>query len=96
MTGEIIDLEDINEAARVDLKKLLLLIPPEQREDLELKRLLLFRLQLDGLHSTRAYLVEKTREADRCGYTGSMYDYLKDDHQARVCRAETLDPSPLR
>ena len=86
MTGDIIELEQINDAARIDLKKLLLLIPPEQREDQQLKRLLLFRLQLDGLHATRAYLVEKTREADRCGYTGSMYEYLKDDVEARVCR----------
>ena len=95
MTAEIIELENINEAARIDLNKLMLLVPPEQREDQDLKRLLLFRLKLDGLHTTRGYLVEKTREADRCGYTGRIYDYLKDDFESRVCRAQEIDPTTI-
>ena len=90
MNDNLISLDDSLGDQAENLQKLMKLVDPHQRSDKDLARLLLVRLQLDGLERTRAYLVQKTRAADRCKYHGRLYDYLKDDVQARACRDESL------
>ncbi|MGD9210508.1 MAG: hypothetical protein PVI90_07010 [Desulfobacteraceae bacterium] len=85
MTDNIISIENHFSEQATDLKKLLKLVSPSQRNDTELQRLILFRLKLDGFDRTRAYLVDKTRAADKCGFNGRLYDYLKDDKIESTC-----------
>lgn len=88
MTEKLIRIDTSLRDQAEDLKKLMKLVDPSQREDQDLARLLLIRLQLDGLDDTRDYLVQKTRAAERCNYTGRLYDYLKDDVEERTCQSE--------
>lgn len=85
MTDNIIRIDDRLGDQAENLQRLMKLVDPHQREDKDLARLLLVRLELDGLERTRAYLVQKTRAADRCNYGGRLYDYLKDEVEARTC-----------
>jgi len=89
MGEKLYSIEDVSGPEQDNLEKLLLLVPPKQRQDLQLRRLLLFRLLIDGFQATRSYLVDRTRAADRCGYSGRIYDYLKDDDIERSC---PMDP----
>jgi len=89
MGEKLYSIEDVSGPEQDNLEKLLLLVPPKQRQDLQLRRLLLFRLLIDGFQTTRSYLVDRTRAADRCGYSGRIYDYLKDDDIERSC---PMDP----
>ena len=86
MTDKLITIDESLEEQAENLKKLMKLVDPHQRDDSDLARMLLIRLRLDGLERTRAYLVEKTRAADKCGYKGRLYDYLKDDVEDRACQ----------
>ncbi|CAB5123938.1 hypothetical protein D3OALGA1CA_2765 [Olavius algarvensis associated proteobacterium Delta 3] len=85
MGETVYSIEDVSGPERDDLYKLLLLVPPKQRQDLQLRRLLLFRLRIDGFDRCRTYLVNRTRSADRCGFTGRIFDYLKDDDIEGSC-----------
>lgn len=88
MTDNLIHMDDSLADHADDLNKLMKIVDPKQREDKDLARLLLIRLQLDGLDITRDYLVQKTRAADTCNYSGRLYDYLKDDVEERTCQSE--------
>lgn len=88
MADSIIPIEDHFSEKRPDLKKLLKLVPPKQRDDTDLQRLILFRLSLDSFASTRAYLVDKIRAADRCKFNGRLFDYLKDDKIETACTSK--------
>jgi len=88
MGKKLYSIEDTPGPAQDALDKLLLLVPPTQRQDIQLRRLLLFRLQIDGFDITRHYLVDRTRSADRCGYSGRIYNYLKDDDIDRSCPSD--------
>lgn len=89
MTDNLISIERNLGHHADDLKKLMKLVAPSQREDRDLTRLLLIRLQLDGLERTRVYLVAKTRAAEACNFTGRLYDYLKDDVEEGACQNDT-------
>lgn len=86
MTDKLISIDDSLVDQTADLQKLMKLVDPHQREDRDLARLLLVRLKLDGIERTRDYLVQKTRAADRCGFQGRLYHYLKDNAEERTCR----------
>lgn len=88
MTDNLISIDERLDDHADDLKKLIKLVDPTQREDRDLTRLLLIRLRLDGLDRTRDYLIQKTRAADRCNYSGRLYDYLKNDAEERTCQNE--------
>ena len=86
MTDKLISIDEKLGDHADDLKKLMKLVDPSQHGDRDLTRLLLIRLQLDGLERTRAYLVKKTRAAEACNFTGRLYDYLKDDLEEGTCQ----------
>ena len=86
MTDKLIGLETRGNLIRGDLQKLMLLIPSTQQDDIRLKRLLAFRLKVDGFEATRRYLLNKMRRASLCTYTGNLYDFMKDDLEERACR----------
>jgi len=94
MTADIINIEDRDEALHAVLEKVIQLVPEKDRQDINLQRIIAFRLKLDGEAATRAYLVKKIEEIIQCAYTGSLYDFLKDDIQEKECSAKKEKPDP--
>jgi hypothetical protein len=76
------------------LQRVMRMVPDKDKDDENLKRLLAFRLEIDGEAATTEYLMNKIREIIQCRYTGSLYDYLKDDRHAAGCRQADPPPEP--
>ena len=55
------------------------MVPDRDKNDKKLQRLIAFRLRTDGEAATKVYLINKIRDSIQCGYTGSFYNFLKDD-----------------
>ena len=70
------------------------MIPDRDKNDKKLQRLIAFRLKLDGEAAISEYLIKKIRDAIKCAYTGSLYDFLKDDLQQKECGEADIDPEP--
>ncbi len=94
MTADIINIEDRDEALHAILERVMLLVPEKDKQDLNLQRIIAFRLKLDGEPETRAYLVKKIEETIKCAYTGSLYEFLKDDIQEKECVSKQKRPEP--
>ena len=93
MPGDIIHIEE-QEGPFLDiLKRVLRMVPEKDRSDVNLQRLIAFRLRVDGEVAIREYLLEKIREVIQCAYTGSLYDYLKNDLEEKECRPDKGGPS---
>jgi hypothetical protein len=88
MSEKIVSLEKRDAALQKDLDRLLQIVPARHQEDQDLRRLLAFRLKLDGFTSTRTYIVRKIREMNACGFSGRMFDYLKDDQAENSCNGQ--------
>ena len=94
MTGDIINIENQEGPFLEMLQRVMRMVPEKDKGDKNLQRLIAFRLRLDGEVSTREYLLEKIREVIQCAYTGTLYNYLKDDLEERQCRSgQDNDPS---
>ncbi len=79
----------VEQQAAIDqeaLHQLLMLVPARHREDTRLARFLAFRLKVDGLETTSAFVSRKLMEAERCTYRGLLYDFLKDDEESNACQ----------
>ena len=94
MTADIINIEDRDDALHAILDRVMLLVPEKDKQDLNLQRIIAFRLKLDGESETRAYLVKKIEETIKCAYTGSLYEFLKDDIQEKECASKQKKPEP--
>jgi hypothetical protein len=70
------------------------MIPDRDKNDKKLQRLIAFRLKLDGEAAISEYLIKKIRDAIKCAYTGSLYDFLKDDLQQKECGEADITPEP--
>jgi hypothetical protein len=92
MPGDIFHIEE-QEGPFLDiLQRVMRMVPEKDRNDVNLQRLIAFRLRVDGEVATREYLLEKIREVIQCAYTGSLYDYLKNDLEEKECRPDEKDP----
>ena len=94
MTADIINIEDRDDALHAILDRVMLLVPEKDKQDLNLQRIIAFRLKLDGEPETRAYLVKKIEEIIQCAYTGSLYEFLKDDIKEKECISKKEHPDP--
>ncbi len=94
MTADIITIEDRDDDLHAILERVMLLVPEKDKQDLNLQRIIAFRLKLDGEPETRAYLVKKIEETIKCNYTGSLYEFLKDDIQEKECLSKKEPPDP--
>jgi len=94
MTADIINIEERDEALHAILDRVMLLVPEKDKQDLSLQRIIAFRLKLDGETETREYLVKKIEEIIQCAYTGSLYEFIKDDIQEKNCIAKKQNPDP--
>ena len=94
MTQKVIAIEEKDGPLRAMLQDMLRMVPDRDRYDVNLMRLLAFRLHLDGEVALKEYLMIQIRAAAECAYTGSLYDFLRNDLAARQCGDEHLaDPS---
>jgi hypothetical protein len=94
MGAKLIAIEESEGPLGQLLQRVLRTVPEKDKRDKKLKRLVAFRLRIDGEKATSEYLTRKTREAAQCAYTGSLYDFLKDDAQNKACGPEGVDPDP--
>lgn len=79
MTEKIIALEELPGPLQSVLHSVLQMVPDRDKDDIHLQRLLAFRLRIDGEAALREYLMTQIRDAIQCAYTGSLYEFLKDD-----------------
>ena len=91
MTDKVISIESIGGPYQDVLKRIMRMVPDRDKHDVELQRLLAFRLRLDGEGTTSEYLMHKIRDMIQCAYHGRLYDFLKDDEMEHACHSD--DPS---
>ncbi len=92
MSKKVIFLEGIKGPFHDAFQRLMELVPIQDRNDKNLQRLIAFRSKNDGEDLTRTYILQKINHAKECNYTGSLYDFLKDDQLDTSCGFE--DPEP--
>jgi hypothetical protein len=85
MPRKIILIEDRQSPLKGKLKRILRLLPAREKGDRKLQRLLTFRLRVDGESKTREYLIRNIKKIIQCSYTGSFYDFIKDDAIKMEC-----------
>jgi hypothetical protein len=82
---KIISIESAGGPHQALLNSVLRMVPDSDKEDLDLKRLLAFRLRIDGESATREYLMRKIRDMIQCAYHGRLYDFIKNDKLSTNC-----------
>ena len=94
MPEKIIAIENRKGPMQIVLKRVMRMVPDKDKQDKNLQRLLAFRLEIDGEGDTIQYLMRKIRDVIQCAYTGSLYDFLKNDAVARTCRKDVENSDP--
>ena len=88
MTDKIISIEDREGPFQIVFQRIMRMVPDRDKNDKKLQRLLAFRLETDGEAALSEYLIRKIKEIIKCAYTGSLYDFLKDDELEKECNVE--------
>ncbi|MEW5909788.1 MAG: hypothetical protein AB1659_08315 [Thermodesulfobacteriota bacterium] len=91
---KIIAIEESSGPFQMTFQRIMRMVPDRDKDDKNLQRLLAFRLKQDGEAATIEYLVRKIRDIIQCGYSGSLYEYLKDDTKARECKTGDKNETP--
>ena len=95
MADKIISIEEQSGAFQTTFQRVMRMVPDRDKQDKKLQRLIAFRLKIDGEAAISEYLIRKIKEAIKCSFRGSLYDYLKDDLQEKTCADDRLkDPPP--
>lgn len=69
-------------------QRLVQLLPVGQREDVDLRRLILFRLYNDGEDGARGFILRKMGDARRCAYAGRLFEFFRNDSQRKACKPQ--------
>lgn len=94
MADNIISIELDDGPFKTVLSRVLRMVPDRDKQDVDLQRLLAFRLRSDGEGATREYLMYKIRDMIQCAYSGRLYDFLKNDKAASACLPNDSYPDP--
>ena len=96
MAKKLISIEEQHGPFQTLLQRIMRMVPERDKKDINLQRLLAFRLRIDGEAALSEYLIRKIRETIKCGYTGNLYEFLKDDLIEKECSQvdEELEPEP--
>ena len=86
MTNKIISIEDKEGVLQATLRRVMRMVPEKDKSDPKLKRMIAFRLKTDGEAKTSEFLVSKIREIIQCRYSGSFYEFIKDDLKKAECQ----------
>ena len=94
MFEKLITIEDQDGPFQALFQRIMRMVPDRDKNDINLQRLLAFRLRIDGEAALSEHLIRKIRETIKCAYTGSLYNFLKDDLIEIECgsEAEEFDP----
>ena len=92
MSDKVITIEDQQGPFKIVLQRIMRMVPERDKKDKNLLRLLAFRLRIDGEAALSEYLIRKIRETIKCGYTGSLYAFLKDDLIEKECNQVEEEP----
>jgi hypothetical protein len=97
MGDKVISIESADGPHQLILRRIWRMVPDRDKDDLELKRLLAFRLRVDGEAVTSEYLMRKIRDMIQCAYKGRLFDFLKSDSATGGCRspARITDPPEI-
>ena len=85
MSDKLIILEEQSGPFQAVFQRIMRMVPDRDKNDKNLQRLLAFRLKIDGEAVLNEFLIRKIRETIKCAYTGSLYDFLKDDLIEKEC-----------
>jgi len=88
MSDKLIILEEQSGPFQAVFQRIMRMVPDRDKNDKNLQRLLAFRLKIDGEAALSEFLIRKIRETIKCAYTGSLYEFLKDDLIEKECRPE--------
>ncbi|MGD8961607.1 MAG: hypothetical protein PVF29_05025 [Desulfobacterales bacterium] len=94
MAGKIISIEEQTGAFQTTFQRVMRMVPDRDKQDKKLQRLIAFRLKIDGEAAISEYLIKKIKEAIKCSFRGSLYDYLKDDILEKTCADDDLHDPP--
>ena len=94
MSEKVIALENTEGPFQTIFRRVMRMVPDKDKGDKKLQRLLAFRLKIDGEAATSEYLIRKIRELVECAYTGSFYDFIKDDLIEKECFGDPSGDSP--
>jgi hypothetical protein len=97
MADKLITIEEQDGPFQNVFQRIMRMVPDRDKKDKNLQRLLAFRLKIDGEAALSEFLIRKIRDTIKCAYTGSLYDFLKDDLIQKECRPEkddTADDEP--
>ena len=94
MADKIISIEEHEGPFQMVFQRVMRMVPERDQHDKQLQRLIAFRLRIDGEAAISEYLIKKIKEAIKCSYSGSLYDYLKDDIEEKACQNKDLDDTP--
>lgn len=94
MSDKIISIEAHEGPFKRAFQRVMRVVPDRDKHDKKLQRLIAFRLRIDGEAAISDYLIKKIRQAIKCAYAGSLYDYLKDDMKAKECKDPDSESTP--
>jgi len=94
MFDKLITIEDQDGPFQALFQRIMRMVPDRDKDDKNLQRLLAFRLRIDGEAALSEYLILKIRETIKCAYTGSLYNFLKDDLIEKECSPDEVGPDP--
>ena len=94
MAEKIISIEEQDGPFQMIFQRVMRLVPDRDKQDKKLQRLIAFRLRIDGEAAISEYLIKKIKEAIKCSFRGSLYDYLKDDLLEKTCVGDESDNPP--
>lgn len=94
MTEKIISIDSGDGPHQMILQRICRMVPDRDKDDIDLRRLLAFRLRVDGEAATSEYLMRKIRDMIQCAFHGRLYDFLKDDTISSQCRSSNPDDGP--
>lgn len=94
MPEKVINLENTAGPFQSIFQRVMRMVPDKDKGDKKLQRLLAFRLKIDGEAATSEYLIRKIRELVECAYTGSFYEFIKDDLIEKECFGDPSGDRP--
>ncbi len=94
MADKIISIEEQSGPFQMTFQRVMRMVPDRDKHDKKLQRLIAFRLKIDGEAAISEYLIKKIKEAIKCSFRGSLYDYLKDDLLEQTCLDDEVGEPP--
>ncbi len=95
VVDKVISIDENEGPFQIAFQRVMRMVPDRDKQDKKLQRLIAFRLRVDGEAAISEYLIKKIKTAIKCSYSGSMYDYLKDDRIEKECEGpDTNDTAP--